>query len=177
MDYLTTNPFAVLTFIVAPAVLTNASTVMGLQTSNRFARSIDRLRALVVLLEGKEEQDDPETRLRWRQVEYGERRTLMLVRALTAFYLAVGLFAATSFVSLVGATFYILKYEMLRDIFLAIALACGCVGIGGLLVGSATLVLETRQTHHILSLETSFLREQRLKRKSSLSSNNQPAVE
>ena len=37
-----TNPFTVLTFIAAPAVLTNASSVLALGTSNRFARVIDR---------------------------------------------------------------------------------------------------------------------------------------
>ena len=42
MDPLITNPFAVLTFIAAPAILTNASSVMALGTSNRFARAIDR---------------------------------------------------------------------------------------------------------------------------------------
>src|SRR6266496_2868527 len=40
------NPFGILTFIVAPAILTNASTVIALGTSNRFARAIDRARAL-----------------------------------------------------------------------------------------------------------------------------------
>ena len=46
MDPLATNPFGILTFIVAPAILTNASSVMALGTSNRFARAIDRARAL-----------------------------------------------------------------------------------------------------------------------------------
>ena len=34
------NPFGILTFIVAPVILTNASSVMALGTSNGFARAI-----------------------------------------------------------------------------------------------------------------------------------------
>ena len=47
MQYGTTvagNPFAVLTAIVAPAILTNASSVLALATSNRLARVVDRTR-------------------------------------------------------------------------------------------------------------------------------------
>jgi len=40
--------FAVLTLIAAPAVLTNASSVLGLNTANRFGRVIDRSRQLSI---------------------------------------------------------------------------------------------------------------------------------
>ena len=36
------SPFAVLTAIVGPAILTNASSVLCLGTSNRIARVVDR---------------------------------------------------------------------------------------------------------------------------------------
>ena len=39
MDGLGANPLGILTFIVAPAILTNASSVMALGTANRFART------------------------------------------------------------------------------------------------------------------------------------------
>ena len=45
MPPFTTNPFIVFTFIAAPAVLTNAAALLGLTTSNRIARAIDRARA------------------------------------------------------------------------------------------------------------------------------------
>src|SRR3954467_1193785 len=41
------NPFAVLTLIAAPAVFTNASSVLSLGTGNRLARVVDRTRVLV----------------------------------------------------------------------------------------------------------------------------------
>src|SRR3979411_1373292 len=102
MDGFGTTPFGMLTFIVAPAILTNASSVMALGTSNRFARAIDRARALSSQVEGRENDPDPEIALWIRQLGYAERRVLLLVRALTAFYLSVGSFAAASLVSLLG---------------------------------------------------------------------------
>jgi uncharacterized protein DUF2721 len=38
------HPFSVLTAVVAPAILTNASSVLCLGTSNRIARVVDRTR-------------------------------------------------------------------------------------------------------------------------------------
>ena len=46
-----TNPFAALTFIAAPALLTNTSSLLLLGTSNRLARAVDRVRALTAHLE------------------------------------------------------------------------------------------------------------------------------
>jgi hypothetical protein len=43
---ITDNPFAVLTLIAAPAVFTNASSVLALGTGNRLARVVDRTRPL-----------------------------------------------------------------------------------------------------------------------------------
>ena len=40
------NPFALLSLIAAPAVLTNAASVLALSTSNRFLRASERMRAL-----------------------------------------------------------------------------------------------------------------------------------
>lgn len=45
------SPFAALSLIVAPAVLTNASSILVLSTSNRLARAVDRARALAAELE------------------------------------------------------------------------------------------------------------------------------
>src|SRR6185295_13470453 len=102
MDPFASNPFAVLTFIAAPAILTNASSVMGLGTSNRFARAVDRVRLLSRQIEGRERDPDPAIQSQVRQLKMAERRALLLVRALSAFYLSVGSFAGASLVSLLG---------------------------------------------------------------------------
>ena len=45
------NPFAALTLISAPAVLTNASCVLLFGTGNRYGRAIDRVHQLSALIE------------------------------------------------------------------------------------------------------------------------------
>jgi len=153
MDPLVMNPFAVLTFIAAPAILTNASSVMALGTSNRFARAIDRLRALTRELEAGAALPDVLARLRVKQLGYTRRRALLLVRALTAFYLSLGAFAAASFTSLLGAVFVISQHDVARQSAMLVAFGCGVVGVGGLVTGSAILVWESRLTLAILTEE------------------------
>lgn len=155
------NPFAVLTFIVAPAILTNAASVMGLQTANRFARAIDRARSLSALLAQKPAGDDPESGLRLRQLESAELRVLLLVRALTAFYLSVGSFAAASFASLLGAICVVTDQQVLLWVALAVALGAGVTGVGGLLAGSGLVVWETRHATAILTAEAALARKAR----------------
>ena len=47
---LDTNPFVVLSYVSGPALLTNATSLILLSTTNRFARAIDRSRQLTALL-------------------------------------------------------------------------------------------------------------------------------
>jgi hypothetical protein len=153
MDPLATNPFAVLTFIAAPAILTNASSVMALGTSNRFARAVDRVRALTKELEGKERLRTDVARFRLKQLGFAQRRVLLLVRALGCFYFSLGAFAAASFTSLLGAVLVITEHPFGREVAMLIAFACGVAGICGLTCGSAILVLESRFTLKILREE------------------------
>jgi hypothetical protein len=44
------NPFAVMTLIAAPAIVTNAASVLTLGTGNRLARVVDRSRGLAKIL-------------------------------------------------------------------------------------------------------------------------------
>ena len=52
MEYIqvSADPFSILTIVVAPAVLTNASSVLALGTNNRLARVADRSRAGIAQL-------------------------------------------------------------------------------------------------------------------------------
>jgi hypothetical protein len=154
------NPFALLTFIGAPAILTNASSVMALGTSNRFARAIDRARVISAKLDNEKSLAGNEIEFQTRQLRFSERRVMLLVRALTSYYVAVGAFAAASLVSLIGAGFSMIHHLPLQRFSLGLGLVAGLVGVGGLVVGSILLVRETRMTLLILSEET----EQMLKR-------------
>jgi hypothetical protein len=158
MEALSTNPFGLLTFIVAPAILTNASSVLSLGTANRFARAIDRARALSSMLEGGEgKAPTPLAAFRARQLRFAERRALLLVRALTAFYVSVGAFGAASLVSLLGAIVTSMLPAAMRYSVFGLALGAGVLGVAGLVTGSALLVIETRMALRILGEETDLL--------------------
>src|ERR1700704_175990 len=98
-----TNPFASLSLIVAPAVLTNASSILVLSTSNRLARAVDRARFLATHLESPAGADDSLVAFRFKEMDSAERRALLLLSALRFFYAAIGAFATAALTSLVGA--------------------------------------------------------------------------
>jgi hypothetical protein len=151
------NPLAVLSFIAAPAVLTNACCVLTLATSNRFARAVDRVRALASLLSNPKALDDEERSLRLRQLQFAERRVLLLVRSLSSFNMGVGAFAATAFTSLLGAVFFVMQAEMLLRATLVTAFGVGVCGVGALVWGCGLLFWEARSALRILREETQFL--------------------
>ena len=76
MPQLSPNLFGTLTLIVAPAILTNASSVMALGTSNRFARAVDRVRALSKA-SGPGEHGEAEIALQARQLRAAGKRVLL----------------------------------------------------------------------------------------------------
>lgn len=149
MDSLASNPFSVLTFIVAPAILTNASSVMGMSTSNRIARVVDRSRVLASEIE-KGALGEEEKPLRLRELAVLDQRARLLVAALSSFYLSVGSFAAASLVSLLGAVFVLVEFHLPSWATMVLGLLCGALGLGGLVRGATLLVLETRLALKIL---------------------------
>jgi len=137
------SPFAVLTLIAAPAVFTNASSVLALGTGNRLARVVDRTRELVQNLHGTE--TDKATRELWvSHLTRLEQRGALLVRAMSFFYGAIGCFAAASIVSILGASAISYQSKLLFEVIVGISFIAGTVGFVGLAVGCSFLVNETR---------------------------------
>jgi Protein of unknown function (DUF2721) len=137
------NPFGVLTAIVAPAILTNASSVLALGTSNRLARVVDRTR--VVYGDLARSQLGSLDHTDWMdQLEALRLRGKMLLRALRMFYAALGLFAASALVSVGGsiATYYGIK--PLFEVAAALAVITGASAVIGLATGCTVMVQETR---------------------------------
>src|SRR5258708_16125922 len=97
------NPFSVLSWIIAPALLTNASTLLVLTTGNRLARAVDRARDLFKQLEDAADLTSREAVRRLGELTATEQRSLMLVAALRRVYIASGSFASATLVSLFGA--------------------------------------------------------------------------
>jgi hypothetical protein len=138
------NPFAVLSLIVAPAILTNASSVLTMSTSNRLARAVDRARELSKQLEQATDFDSAEAMRRLSELAASERRAALLVAALQRFYAALGAFALAALVSLLGAVLAAIDVPRVVQALELTGVAAGLLGVGALVHGSATLVRETR---------------------------------
>ena len=137
------NPFAVMTLIAAPAIMTNAASVLTLGTSNRLGRVVDRSRELAKILHELEPTSyDHEVRI--RQLDRLQRRSRTVVTALTAFYFAIGSFAVAALVSLVGAALASSEYQFGFRVAAVAGLVIGALGVGALATGCTLLVFETR---------------------------------
>jgi hypothetical protein len=144
------NPFAILSFIVAPAILTNASSVLAMSTSNRLARAVDRARELSKQLESPDGGNTSETGRRLRELGSAEQRAVMLIQALSSFYTALGGFATAALLSLIGAVLVSGGMVAAVPVFEIIAVVTGLIAVGSLVHGSVLLVRETRIAVQVL---------------------------
>src|SRR5437016_9264262 len=146
------NPFAVLTAIVAPAILTNASSVLALGTSNRLARVVDRTRIVGGELAGFE-PGSPDYQGWATQLEALQVRVQLLVKALRLFYAGLGLFAASALVSVGGAIGAYYGQRVLFEAGAALAVLTGASAVAGLVFGCVLLVRETQLAVRTLAEE------------------------
>lgn len=137
------NPFAVLTAIVAPAILTNASSVLALGTSNRLARVVDRTRIVAAQLATLE--PGSEVYELWSaQLAPLRVRGQLLVRALRFFYSGLGLFAASALVSVAGSLVAYYGQPVLFRAAASLAILTGASAVLGLFAGCVLMVRETQ---------------------------------
>jgi Protein of unknown function (DUF2721) len=143
------NPFAVLSLIVAPAILTNACSVLAMSTSNRLARAVDRSRELARQLEDTSHPDPSpdegarESARRLHELAATEQRAALLLRVLQSFYVALGGFAVAVLTSLLGAVVSLLRTGYVVEVMEIMAVTAGGIAVGSLVRGSALLVRET----------------------------------
>lgn len=138
------NPFAVLSLIAAPAILTNAASVLTMSTSNRLARAVDRARELSQQLEASTDLSSPEASRRLGELATAEQRAFLLLRSLRSFYTALGGFASATLLSLIGAVLVSLGTSTMVQVLEVVAVLAGSVAVAALVNGSAMLVRETR---------------------------------
>ena len=150
MDTVGSNPFAVLTAVVAPAILTNASSVLALGTSNRLARVVDRTRVVAKELAGIEPGARIESKIEGEyeslsaQLDRLQVRAQLLVKALRLFYASLGLFATAALLSVVGSMSTYYGQQILFQVMAVLALVAGLIAVLGLALGCALMVHETR---------------------------------
>ena len=131
MASFTEGPFAALTIVVAPAILTNASSVLCLGTGNRLARVADRARA--VSAEVARLGPNAENRAVYRQQLEGlDARFNLILRALKLFYMSLASFAAAALISLLGSIFTVAAPNAGFMAAAVFGLLSGMVGVAGL---------------------------------------------
>lgn len=140
---LATNPFASLTVVAGPAVLTNACSVLALGTSNRLARVVDRTRVVTRDMAGLT-QGTKEYELHARQRQRLAVRSHLLLRALRAVYAALGGFASAALLMVVASILELSSRLSIYKPVAAIALVAGIGAVIGLVYGCSLMVRETR---------------------------------
>lgn len=148
------SAIAVLTAMITPAVLISACGSMILSTSARLGRVVDRVRALSDRLEelAQTPQDEMSSRERQRiifaQLDKLTSRARILQRSMVSFYLALGMFVATSVA--IGIVAIWVRYTLLPVI----------LGLGGacfLFYGSMLLIFEARLALSTIHAEMDFI--------------------
>ncbi|MFN2493374.1 MAG: DUF2721 domain-containing protein [Pyrinomonadaceae bacterium] len=147
---------AVLTAMITPAVLISACGSMILSTSHRLGRVVDRVRALSDRLEelGEKSTDKVGSTERqamiFAQLDKLTSRARILQRSMVTFYLALGLFVATSvaigMVAIAGSP----RYNL-------VPVAIGLVGACFLFYGSMLLIFEARLALSTIHAEMDFI--------------------
>ena len=140
-NLLTNNPFAVLTFIAAPALLTNASCLLALSTINRLLRTRESMREL---LSESERETLPRGPKFLEHVNRVERQASLLLNALHWIYVALGSFVAATLVTLLGAVAGESGSELAMRLVVGLGLALGVAGVAGLIGGCVNLFHATQ---------------------------------
>src|SRR5438132_13512396 len=154
MDGLSAS-LAVLTAMITPAVLISASGSMILSTSTRLGRVVDRVRSLSERLQSLPDDDtkvdllDEKRAMIFDQLDKLTSRSRLLQRALTTFYLAVGVFVATS-VAIGVVSFFSARCAW-------VPVAMGLIGAFFLFYGSMLLVFEARLALSTTHAEMDFI--------------------
>jgi hypothetical protein len=155
---LSQNPFALLSLIAAPAVLTNSASVLVMSTTNRFLRASERMRALAVRVEEKKITPGLRGLVR-KQVDRTERQAVLLLGALRAAYTAIGSFASASLISILGAGLAsVPSLNVGFHAMAALSLAVGVLGASALVMACVRLLAATRLSMLNMSEEAALIR-------------------
>jgi hypothetical protein len=145
MEYtsIAADPFSILTVVVAPAVLTNASSVLALGTNNRLARVADRTHVLTAQL-AKLEPGARDHEVSAAELVALQTRAQLLLRALRCFYLGLGLFASSALISIAGSIVVYYGWPSAFVIAAGIGVVCGASAVIALVCGCFQMIRETQ---------------------------------
>ena len=154
---LSTGPFAAMTFIAAPALLTNATSVLALSTNNRMLRTRELMTAMLARSESRSVRGD-EAALFLRQVNRTETQAGLMLTALAAIYTALGSFAGATLMTLIGAAMLPMLGTRIEVLIAGIGLGLGALGVACLIIGSARLFTATKLSLQTIREEAGLIR-------------------
>ncbi len=137
------NPFAVATAVVAPAILTNACSVLCLGTSNRLARAVDRTRVVAAQIPNLKVGSSIHQQ-QILQLKSLQRRIQLLLKSLKFLYASLGSFAASALITILGAAMKYFDWQTASGIAAVVAVATGSFAVTGVVIACTCMVRETR---------------------------------
>ncbi len=152
---LETSPFGALSLIAAPALMTNAASLLIMSTSNRLGRTVDRTR---VFAKEIEVAGTGAAAHLLRGLTMSQRRVLLTIRALAALYCAVGAFAAATLSSFLGAALGDTAGALILDAAVVAALVTGAIAFVALIVAAVILLVESQLAYRLLADEAAHAR-------------------
>lgn len=139
------NPFAIITIIGAPAILTNASSILGLSTGTRLMKCLETLGTLEKKIEDPAVSEGArEIYLTQSQLSYRQSRNFL--RALRASYTSLAAFAFSCFVALFGSVLILFGFQSMAQILAVLSLISGSAGVLGLVWSSLELIVASQLT-------------------------------
>jgi hypothetical protein len=157
MNPISDNPFAVLSLIAGPAILTNATALLTLMTSNRYGLVVDRWRAL----RQEVRQLDPSTHYyerRAKNAERFDRRATHILAAIRLLYTALALLSGSTLLALLGAVFAIYRVEGF-GVFAGLGILAGASAVGCIAFACTFLFREANLALQQVREESELLRE------------------
>lgn len=148
---MTQNPFTIITVIAAPAILTNASSILGLNTTNRLTRCLDRIGFLEEKLKNDSDLTSDLYESYYEQMLLSQKQARQFLRSLKSTYMSLGAFVLACFSALVGGTLFLFGFVDGVHITAAISILSGATAVLGLSHASLELFLASRITVKILN--------------------------
>ncbi len=146
------NPFLPLSFIVGPAILTNACAVMLNGASIRYNLAIQLWRDLQAELRGDENKGVTPYSDRRRALDLASQRVVLLVWALNLLYGAVGGFGVSALTGLTGAILSEARTGPWVEAAKDLTVMAAALGLLCLLTAAVFFILESRCTFGLLTL-------------------------
>ncbi|MCK6596891.1 MAG: DUF2721 domain-containing protein [Bdellovibrionaceae bacterium] len=142
------NPFAIITIIAAPAILTNASSILGLSTGNRLMKCLDTISTLERKIGEKHHEQN--IKVFEQQLALSHKQSRHFLRALRSSYVSLGAFAFSCFLALLGSALLLVVTVNIIEPLAVISLFVGGAGVLGLVWSSFELFLASQITVRIM---------------------------